>query len=62
MNSLIVDPTGAAIFRADQTVLDNQVAAFGDIDFHPIQKLTVTIGERISRVRSDLHTVNGHGI
>jgi iron complex outermembrane recepter protein len=62
MNSLVVDPTGAAIFRADQTVIDNQVAAFGDIDFHPIKKLTLTVGERVSRVRSDLHTVNGHGI
>lgn len=62
MHSLIVDPTGAEIFRAAQTVVDNQVAVFANIDFHVTHELTVTLGERASRVRSDLHTVNGHGI
>jgi iron complex outermembrane recepter protein len=62
MHSLIVDPTGAEIFRANQTVLDNQIAAFANVDFHLTHKLTVTLGERLSRVKSDLHTVNGHGI
>lgn len=62
MHSLIVDPTGAEIFRADQTVRDNQLAAFANVDFHLTHKLTVTVGERVSRVKSDLHTVNGHGI
>jgi iron complex outermembrane recepter protein len=62
MHSLIVDPTGAEIFRAAQTVVDNQVAVFANIDFHVTHELTLTLGERASRVRSDLHTVNGHGI
>jgi len=62
MHSLIVDPTGAEIFRANQTVVDNQLAVFADVDFHLTHRLTVTLGERISRVKSDLHTVNGHGI
>jgi outer membrane receptor protein involved in Fe transport len=62
MHSLIVDPTGAEIFRAAQTVLDNQLAVFANVDLHVTHKLTVTLGERVSRVKSDLHTVNGHGI
>jgi outer membrane receptor protein involved in Fe transport len=62
MHSLIVDPTGAEIFRAAQTVVDNQLAAFANVDFHVTHALTVTVGERVSRVKSDLHTINGHGI
>lgn len=59
--SLLVDPTGKEIFYTLQTVTDDQIAAFAQGDFHLTSQWTVTLGERVARVKTEQSNVNGTG-
>jgi iron complex outermembrane receptor protein len=60
--SLIVDPTGADVFNVDQRFVDQQIAAFGQADVHLTKKLSLTLGERVARVRTEYYVAsNGAG-
>jgi iron complex outermembrane receptor protein len=61
ISSLLVDPTGALIYNIDQHVIDDQLAAYIQGDLHLTQKLTLTLGERVSRVKSDTFVAFGPG-
>lgn len=60
-HSLLVDPTGKEIFYTLQSVTDNQIAGFAQADFHLTRQWTVTLGERVARVKTEQSNVNGTG-
>jgi outer membrane receptor protein involved in Fe transport len=62
MYSLPVDSTGAPILNYNQHITDEQLAIYGQVDFHITRQWTVTLGERIARVMSDLNEVVGPGV
>lgn len=51
--SLTVVPTGGQVFAFTQRIVDDQIAAYAQADFHLTHKLTATLGDRIAHVKSD---------
>jgi iron complex outermembrane receptor protein len=60
--SSLLDPTGNEIFYTLQSVKDDQIALFGQGDFHFTDQWIVTVGERVARVRTDQRNTNGTGV
>jgi iron complex outermembrane recepter protein len=60
--SLAVDPTGASLFAAHQHSKDDQIAGFGQGDFHLMDQLTATLGLRVASVKTELTEHYGSGL
>jgi len=59
--SLLVAPTGHEIFYTLQSVTDDQTAVFAQGDLHLTSQLTLTLGERIAKVKTVQSNINGTG-
>jgi iron complex outermembrane recepter protein len=60
--SLAIDPTGANIFDVHQLTTDGQIAAYAQGDLHFTDKWTLTLGERVAKVKTDQLNSNGTGL
>jgi iron complex outermembrane recepter protein len=60
--STFVDPSGAPVLDDHQQVTDDQIALYGQIDAHLTDKLTLTAGERVAKVKSNLTYTVGTGV
>jgi iron complex outermembrane recepter protein len=61
------DPSAPNLVAADiqdnhERFIDDQLAAFGQVDIHITNKLTATLGERIARVTTDVLELSGSGL
>jgi len=60
--SLPADPSGALLGFFYQKVVDDQIAAFAEGDWHFASKWTLTLGERVAHIKTDQLNLNGNGI
>lgn len=60
--SLPADPSGALLGYFYQKVVDEQLAAFAQADVHLGSQWTLTLGERVARIKTDQLNLNGSGI
>ena len=59
--SQLLDPSGHEIFYTLQSVVDDQLAAFAQGDFHFTQQWTGTLGMRVAKVKTEQVNNNGTG-
>jgi|HubBroStandDraft_4_1064222.scaffolds.fasta_scaffold01962_12 iron complex outermembrane receptor protein len=62
ITSEVIDPSGAPIYYVDEQTTDDQLAVFGQADFHLNKQWTATLGERVARVRVHEVDYNGTGL
>ncbi len=53
-SAALYSPLGEQIYNYDETSYDEQIAAYAQIDVHLIDKWTLTLGERIARVKTNM--------
>jgi iron complex outermembrane recepter protein len=59
--SQLLDPSGHEIFYTLQSVVDDQLAAYAQGDFHFTQQWTGTLGMRVAKVKTEQVNNNGTG-
>jgi iron complex outermembrane recepter protein len=60
--TLAVGPANNSLGGLHQHIVDDQVAAYAQGDLHVSKKLTLTLGERVAKVKSALVSVNDSGV
>ena len=53
-SAALYSPLGTQIYNYDETSYDEQIAAYAQIDVHVADKWTLTLGERIARVKTNM--------
>jgi iron complex outermembrane recepter protein len=62
LSSEFIQPSGGNFYYISQQVTDDQIAVFGQVDFHLTQQLTATLGERVAQVRTHEVDYSGSGL
>ncbi len=53
-SAILYAPLGTQVYNYDETSYDDQIAAFAQIDIHLIDKWTLTLGERVAHVKTNM--------
>jgi iron complex outermembrane recepter protein len=53
-SAILYSPLGTQVYNYDETSYDDQIAAYAQIDAHLSEKWTLTLGERVARVKTNM--------